>query len=429
MQKMSKTLYMQVLLIFLLVFNSCMTKEKSEKVLKENLEYDSAAITDSTRSIISRIDDSQIGASILEEKITSLMDSAKVTGLAIAILNDNQIVFRKAFGYANQKKKTNLQINHIFYGASLSKDIFGYLVSILVTEGVIDLDTPLQQYLDFPLYELNSGVKWRDFQGLKNDKRYEKITARMCLTHTTGFQNWRWIPRPDDPDNREKLKIYFEPGTQYFYSGEGIMLLQYVIEHITGKGIEELAKENVFNPLQMRNTSYVWQERFDDKFCNGHRENQNVIKKNKRDEAQAAGSLETNLIDYSVFVKHVMQLYHQESEITRMMLNTNFRIRTKAQFGPLSLEESDENDGIQLSYGLGWGLLQSPIGLGAFKEGHDEGFQHYSIIFPDKKTGVVILSNSDNAESIFKDLLEIAIADIYTPWKWGNYIPYYMKEK
>jgi len=406
-----------------------MIKEKSEKLLKEKLEYDSAVITDSTRSIISRIDDSQIDASILEEKITSLMDSANVTGLAIAILNDNQIIFRKAFGYANQKKKTSLQINHSFYGASLSKAVFGYLVSILVTEGVIDLDTPLQQYLDFPLYELNTENKWLGFQDLENDKRYEKMTARMCLTHTTGFQNWRWIPRPDDPENREKLKIYFEPGSQYYYSGEGIMLLQYVIEHISGKGIEELAKEKVFNPLQMRNTSYVWQERFDDKYCNGHTENQNVIKKNKRDEAQAAGSMETNLIDYSVFVKHVMQLYKQKSEITRMMLNPNFRIRTEAQFGPLSLEQSDENDSIQLSYGLGWGLLQSPLGLSAFKEGHDEGFQHYSIIFPDMEVGVVILSNSDNAESIFKELLEIAIADIYTPWKWENYIPYQMKEK
>ncbi len=420
---------MHAVLIFILMLTSCVSKEKSEKLLNESFDYDSAALTDSTRHIISRIDGSQIDASILEEKITSLMDSANVTGLAIAILNDNQIVFRKAFGFANQKKKIPFQINHSFSGASLSKAVFGYLVSILVTEGVIDLDTPLQHYLDFSLYELNSDNKWRGFQDLENDKRYEKITARMCLTHTTGFQNWRWIPRPNDPENRERLKIYFDPGTQYYYSGEGIMLLQYVLEHVTGKGIEELAKEKVFNPLQMKNTSYVWQKRFEDKYSNGHTGKQDVIKKNKRDEAQAAGSIETNLIDYLVFVKHIMQLYNQGSEITRIMLKPNFRIRTKAQFGPLSLEQSDENDAIQLSYGLGWGLLQSPHGLGAFKEGHDEGFQHYSIIFPENEIGVVILSNSDNAESIFKELLEITIADIYTPWKWENYMPYQMREK
>jgi CubicO group peptidase (beta-lactamase class C family) len=89
----------------------------------------------------------------------------------------------------------------------------------------------------------------------------------------------------------------------------------------------------------------------------------------------------------------------------------------------VSLESSNENDSVQLSYGLGWGLLQSPFGFGAFKEGHGEGFQHYTIVFPEKGIGVVLLSNSDNAESIFKELLEITIADIYTPWKWENYIP------
>src|SRR5690606_16703855 len=130
---MNRTLYMQVLLIFILMLTSCTTKEKSENFVKEKLEYDSSVINDSTRSIISRIDGSRIDDSILEEKITSLMNSADVTGLAITILNDNQIVFRKGFGYANQKKKTSLQINHSFYGASFSKAVFGYLVSILVT--------------------------------------------------------------------------------------------------------------------------------------------------------------------------------------------------------------------------------------------------------------------------------------------------------
>ena len=76
---------------------------------------------------------------------------------------------------------------------------------------------------------------------------------------------------------------------------------------------------------------------------------------------------------------------------------------------------------------MGWGILQSPHGIAAFKEGHGDGFQHYTIIFPEKGTGIIILSNSDNAESIFKELLEITIADTYTPWYWQNYIPYDFK--
>lgn len=401
---------------------SCTSKEESERIMKEKLVLDIEVLKDSSKSIIRKIDSTQIRAVDVETKIKSLMKGAKVTGLAISILNENRIVYRNAFGYANYDRETSLFINHSFYGASLSKAVFGYLVSVLVNEGVIDIDKPLQQYLDFPLFEL--GNRWYGFQDLENDKRYEKITARMCLSHTTGFQNWRSIPRPDDPENKKRLKIYFEPGTQYYYSGEGMMLLQYIIEHITGKGYEELVAEKVFKPLQMRSSSYIWQERFENKYCNGHTTRQRVIKKDRRDEAGAAGSMETNLIDYSIFVQHIMKLYEEHSDITQILFKPNFRIRSKRQFGPLSLEESNENDAIQLNYGLGWGLLQTPFGFGAFKEGHGEGFQHYTIIFPEIGTGIVMISNSDNAESIFKELLEITIGDIYTPWKWENYIPY-----
>ncbi len=423
---MSKTRFLKGLLILTIIAASCISNE-SEKIRSEKLKYDCEVLTDSTRSIITRIDSTKIEDSKLDTRIKTLMDSAKVTGLAISVFNDNQIVYRKVFGYANFEKKTLLQINSSFYGASLSKAVFGYLVAILANDGIIDLDKPLQQYLDIPIPDMKFKVEWRGFQDLKNDKRYETITARMCLSHTTGFQNWRWLQRPGELENKKKLKIYFDPGTQYFYSGEGIMLLQYVIEHITGKDLEALAKEKIFEPLQMRNTSYLWQERFEDNFCNGHTIEQAAIEKDKRDNAQAAGSMETNLIDYSLFVRHILRSYHGKSTITDLMFTPNFRIRTKAQFGPLSLEQSDENEAIQLNYGLGWGLLQSPFGLGAFKEGHGEGFQHYSIIFPQTGTGIVIMSNSDNAESIFKELLESAIGDIYTPWHWENYIPYYQK--
>lgn len=425
---MSKILYRNItVVIILIIASSCTSKEESEQFMKEQLVQDTEVLKDSTRSIIQRIDNSKIKAMDLEVKIKSLVKEANVTGLAISILNDNQIVYRNAFGFANYDRKTALQINHSFYGASLSKAVFGYLVSVLVSDGVIDLDKPLQQYLDFPMYKLKSRYRWHGFQDLEHDKRYEKITARMCLSHTTGFQNWRSIPRPDDPENKKTLKIYFEPGTQYYYSGEGMMLLQYVIEHITGKKLEELAQELIFKPLQMNNTSYIWQERFENKYCNGHSPKQYVRKKDKREIADAASSLETNLIDYSIFVQHIIKLYNENSNVTQHLFKPNFSIRTKAQFGPWSLQESDENDHIQLNYGLGWGLLQTPFGFGAFKEGHGNRFQHYTIVFPETGTGVVMISNSDNAESIFKELLEITIGDTFTPWKWENYIPYQLK--
>ena len=370
-----------------------------------------------------RLDGSKIVKTELTDKIQSLVDSAKVTGLSITIFNNNKISYQKSFGYANIDKKDTLTTSMVFYGASLSKAVFGYLIATLANEGVIDLDKPLQDYLDKPLPDIEFEKELKGYKNLKNDERYKNITARMCLSHTTGFPNWRFLTSTGF-DRDGELTINTEPGKKYSYSGEGMVLLQYVIESITGKGLEQLAKEKVFEPLNMDMTSYIWQERFKNIYCNGHTIEQKVIPKDTEDDANSAGSMETTLEDYSKFTGHILLEETKNSDVTNLMFQPNIRISSKAQFGPLVLKETQENDDIELSYGLGWGLLKSPFGFGAFKEGHGEGFQHYSIIFPEKKSGIIILSNSDNAESIFKELLEVTIGDIYTPWKWENYIPY-----
>ena len=197
-----------------------------------------------------------------------------------------------------------------------------------------------------------------------------------------------------------------------------------VLDTVTGKDLETLARENIFDPLDMSYTSYVWQNKFDSIYCHGHTIEQQPLPKDIETEPGAAGSMETTLIDYSKFVNHILHEYESESEAVRLMFDSQIRIHSKRQFGPLSWEDSDENDDIQLRYGLGWGLLSTPHGIAAFKEGHGEGFQHYSILFPETGTAIVIMTNGDNGESIFKYLLEYSIGDIYTPWTWENYIPY-----
>ena len=373
---------------------------------------------------IKHIDSSSITEEELTQRIQSLLEDAELTGLAVTIFNDNEIVYQKGFGYANYETKDTLTTDHIFYGASFSKAVFGYLIADLALDGIIDLDTPLQEYFDVPIPELEFEKEWRGFANLAGDERYKDITARMCLNHTTGFPNWRWLDKYFDFDRDGKIKFLIDPASRHLYSGEGMMLLQYAIENITGKGLEELAKERVFDPLEMSMTSYVWQERFEDLYVNGHTSSHEVIPKDTEDEAGAAGSMETTPKDYAKFFGHVLNKASQKSEITQLMFEPSIRIRSKAQFGFQTWQDTDENDKIELSYGMGWGLLKSPYGIGAFKEGSDQGWEHYSIMFPEQKTGVIIMTNSDNAEGIFKELLEVTIGDVYTPWKWERYIPY-----
>lgn len=372
---------------------------------------------------IQKLDKTQISATDLDAKITSLMKAANVQGLAVAVFNNNEPVYKKTFGYKNALTKEPIKKNTNFYGASLSKPVFAVMVMQLVQKGILDLDKPLQDYLPKPIYEYKPTKKWHDnYQDLKEDPAYLKITARMCLDHTSGFPNWRW----DEPD--QKLRVKTTPGSRYSYSGEGLVYLQVVLEHLLNKPLEQMIQENVFIPLKMNNSSYTWQPKFEKDYCLGHNATGALYEKDKDNDARAASTLETTLDDYTLFTKAVLNNQLLTAATTAAMFTQQIKIRSVAQFGPLRLRDSDANDGIDLGYGLGWVLLKSPYGTGAFKEGHGDGFQHYSIIFPQTGTGIIIMSNSDNAESIFKELLESAIGDIYTPWRWENYIPYDQKE-
>ena len=374
---------------------------------------------------IQRIDGSTIAPPQLDSAVTRLMSSARVTGLGLAVFNKNRVVYQKAFGLSNADRPEALGVNTIFYGASLSKAVFAVLVLQLVEEGVISLDTPLQQYLRKPLPAYSFPKTWQGYADLRADQRYEVLTARMCLTHTTGLPNWRFLTSQGYAP-AGKLYFQFAPGARYSYSGEGLSLLQFVLEQRTGQGLEEMAQERIFQPLGMTRTSYVyvWPPGRERQYAYGHDAQQHVLPKDEVDEAGAAGSMGTTLADYSKFLAAVLQGKLLKKASYRELFRQQVAIRSQQQFGPQALVETTDNEAIQLGYGLGWGVLATPYGRGAFKEGGSEGYQHYSILFPEQDAGVLIMTNSDNADGILKELLEQSIGDTFTPWQWENYVPY-----
>ncbi|HEV7620479.1 MAG TPA: serine hydrolase domain-containing protein, partial [Flavisolibacter sp.] len=300
-----------------------------------------------------------------------------------------------------------------FYGASLSKSVFAFLVMQLVDEGKIDLDKPLYSYLPKPLPEYNS------YKDLAGDDRWKLITARHCLDHTTGFPNWRQF----NPHDNKKLEIFFTPGERYAYSGEGLYLLQFVVENITGRNLEDLAQDKIFKPFGMSRTSYLWQPSFETNYALGHDMNSDTIEKDRRTKTNAAGSMETTIADFSRFLSSLMQGKGISKRSKEEMLSPQIGIYNKQQFPSLNNDTTSENKSIGLSYGLGWGIFKTKYGKAFFKEGHGDGWVHYVISFPDKKYAVLIMSNSANGESMFKEAVE-ELSGITIPWKWEGYIPY-----
>ena len=166
-----------------------------------------------------------------------------------------------------------------------------------------------------------------------------------------------------------------------------------------------------------------WQPRFEADYAVEHRADGTTHPKDKDNDPRSARALETTPADMVRFFEAVLRGDGLRASSWNEMFSPHIRIRTAAQFGPGAQQESDANDDIELSYGLGWGLLHTPCGWGAFKEGHGDGFQHYGIVFPEVGLGMLLMSNSDNAEGIFDELLRTGIADSYTPAEWESY-PY-----
>src|SRR4029077_4238019 len=188
---------------------------------------------------IKRLDGSTITSAEVDETVSRLMKAAEVTGVGITIFNDGKVAFSKAYGFRDKDQNLPLTVASVMSAASFSKVAFAYLVMQLIDESVLDLDKPIYQYLPKPLPE------YPNYTDLANDTRYKRITARMLLDHTSGFPNWRAF------EEDQKLKIHFEPGSRFAYSGEGIDLLQFVVETVTKKPLEELMQEHVFHPLGM----------------------------------------------------------------------------------------------------------------------------------------------------------------------------------
>ncbi len=374
---------------------------------------------------ITRLDGSKISALEIDRKVKRLLDTANVQGLGLAILNNKKIVLVKSYGYKNKPQNTMLDTATIMYGASLSKAVFGYLVMKLVEEKIISLDKPLYQYLKKPIPEYDY------FSDLKGDDRWKLITARMCLSHTTGLPNVRWFhPITSEPDTLGIIKIYFTPGTKYAYSGEGFKLLQQVIEEMTQKNVEELAIDRVFKPLGMTRTGYTWHDSFgDDNVAVGHMDNGAIDKKRKRTEPVSGGSLVTTIADYARFIENVMQQKGLSRKSYKEMLSPQIAIHSITQFPPITEATTTEYDAIRLSYGLGWGLLKCPYGKAFFKEGNGGSWRNYNINFIDKGIAIIILPNSENGEKIFQALIETLIGNTCIPWKWQGYVPYNFQTK
>jgi len=364
------------------------------------------------RHDVKQLNGHTINEAKLTQRLAAIIDSVKITGLSVVVLNNHTMVYRNYFGVKNATTGERFTENTVSYAASLTKPLFSYLFLKLVDKGIFDLDVPVYTYLSKPIAEYE---KWKD---LDKQPGFKKITARMLLSHSAGLPVLRSFY-----GDSTTLTLINEPGKAMYYSNEGMNLLGFVVEQHTGRDLQSLAKEYIYEPLGMKHTAMVWQKEFESDYSVGHDRTGKVIGAEKRTSARGAGSMVTTATDYSLFVDDVLSKKGLSPKLYREMFTPQIKVTSKRGFGPLrdSLSDKTEFSNIQLSWGLGWGLFTTNYGKAFFHTGHSDGWQNYCVNYPDKGISVILLSNSDNFELAAGKILEATIGERSSPLKWLGY--------
>lgn len=364
--------------------------------------------------------------SAIDVEAKQTMARTHANGLAIAVIDHGRVGYVQAYGIRNAKGEP-LTTDTVMYGASLTKMVFAYHVLQLVDQGKIKLDTPIKDDLEKPLIEYGSHSdnkfleKYGPYTDLANDPRWQKITPRMSLTHSTGFNNF-WFIEPD-----QKLRIHFDPGARYSYSGEGLSLLQFAIEHgkqSQGLGVDVGSMTTAtFTRLGMTRTSLMWRPDFASNLADGWNDKGQPQPHDERSNVRVAGSMDTTITDLPKFVAALVRGDGLSAASRREMTKPQLKITTAHEFPTLAPDAPAAQQRKDLYAGLGVVVFDGPQGPGFFKGGHNEQTANTVVCLEKSQRCVVILSNDVRAEAGFADLVKFILGDTGVPydWEYGDY--------
>jgi CubicO group peptidase (beta-lactamase class C family) len=351
-----------------------------------------------------------------------LLELASVPGLGLGVVEEGR-TWTRGFGRAVADPAQPASPETVFEAASLGKPLFAYAVLRLVDAKLLDLDRTLHEYL--PLSEASSA-------------RMKRVTVRQVLSHTTGLSNWRSQPGPLEPAE--------EPGTKFSYSGEAYFYLQRVVEAVTAKPFARVMREQVFEPFDMKHSSYVWLPEFDSRMAAGYDGQENRL------DVQAAIGRRTLSIAQQWGIPltewryqesaraiplvnpqwPVLPLYMVPNAATSLLTTvsdyTKFLSRVVARKGRRGLELSTStrramSDPVirlnsALWWGLGWGIQRDEHGEMLWHWGANNSFRNFVVADPLNGRAVVVFTNSENGPRLYERVIVAVTGHDHPAFLW-----------
>lgn len=316
-------------------------------------------------------------AAVIDRVAPILMREHHTPGVSVALVDAGKIAWTGCYGVPAEGDPSRVTPETVFEACSMSKPLFAYGFLKLVEQNQFDLDSPLVDYLARP--------------DLKDQPLHRQITAKMVLTHTTGFPNWRkggWRAGGE-------LPVRFEPGSRFGYSGEGFWFLQQVVEHVTDESLEKWSQRVLLKPLKMSHSSYVWRNEYSKFAAAGHNADGSVKKdRRKFDQANAAFTLYTTPVDYARFLIEVMNPDRSaKHSLSASMLKQ-------------MLKPTVKSDTPGVSRSLGWAVRkEGESTLVGHSGANGTGFRCVCEFDPSTGRGIVIMTNSVSGKAVWQGIL------------------------
>lgn len=329
---------------------------------------------------------SESSAERIDANLSKLMWESGVVGMAFGVVLDHELVFASGYGLRELGEEGPITDRSVFHWASVSKPFVATAVVQLIERGQLALDDRLSVLL--PYFRMA-------------DDRYQHITLRQLLTHTSGMpdvEDYEWDkPQFDDEAlkrwalEQSGAELLFAPGTSREYSNLGFELLGLIVQEVSGVSFERYMQEEIFEPLKMGDSSFIANEIDSTLRTTGHigtpsRRVADVYPYNRRH--APSSTLNSNVVDMSRFVKAMLD--HGALEDTRIIGEETLAMMwSPAWTNP---EDPGRQAGLGWNVGRRWGGLQI-----ASHGGHDDGFRSFLAIAPEEGVAVFVVSNDDNA--------------------------------
>lgn len=356
----------------------------------------------------------------LDRHVRGAMAQARVRGLALAVIDGGQVAYTASWGVRNAAGQP-LTPDTVMYGASLTKMLFAYTVMQFVEEGKVHLDQPIARYLPKPLPHYSDEPAYGPWSHLAGDERWQRLTPRILLTHSSGFANFAFV----EPDG--KLRFHFDPGARYAYSGEGLILLQFVLERGLGMQLGAEMQRRIFGRFGMKNSSMAWRPDFAPNLADGWDAAGKPEPHDERSRVRAAGSLDTTINDMARFAAGFMRGEGLQPSSRAEMLRPQLPITTATQFPTLQAELPPARRHPALSAALGAIRFSGSQGAGFFKGGHNDTTGNMLVCLEQGRRCVILLANDVRAEALFPGIVKHVLGETGLPWTWeyGAELPAY----